>query len=54
MFVCGDCGAVFEKPANRVETIWTKGRSEQYVLAGAPNAGAAILKRGLNAECAAK
>lgn len=47
MFVCGDCGAVFEKPAKRVETIWTKGRSEQYVLGRCPECGSGNFEEGV-------
>lgn len=39
MFVCNDCGAVFEEPDKRQETVWAWGRPEKYILIRCPECG---------------
>ena len=30
-YICNDCGAIFEKPAELEETSWAWGRPEEYI-----------------------
>lgn len=39
MYICGDCGAVFEEPAELEETTWAWGRPEEYILSRCPRCG---------------
>ena len=38
-YICNDCGAIFEKPAEIEDTSWAWGRPEEYILSRCPYCG---------------
>ncbi len=50
MFVCNDCGAAFEKPAEREETTWAWGVPEEYILSSCPVCGGDDFSEGVKCE----